>query len=236
MNPDEEWALWRKWLGREPKGHTINAEVVEMLAFRKVWRAFGLVQKWAPEQTREYSIFPWWINWNYARSMGLAVRRQLDRGPDVVSLGRLIDRVWRYPTVASRERFRLLQEEDDWPQANRWFDETFGGGPFINPEVPARDWGHLWKKTTKVRGWVNNAVAHLNERERKPPPYGEIHRCIDIVVELFEKYVRLIEGVTFIGEVVMPPWPAVFRTAWIPEERWPETMVEIQRVEREGLF
>ena len=35
MDPDKEWATWRTWLGDEPKGETIYAQVVEMLAFRR---------------------------------------------------------------------------------------------------------------------------------------------------------------------------------------------------------
>ena len=36
IDADREWETWRIWLGGEPKGLTIYAEVVEMLAFRKI--------------------------------------------------------------------------------------------------------------------------------------------------------------------------------------------------------
>jgi hypothetical protein len=52
---------------------------------------------------------------------GSAIRRQVDVRDDVVSLGRLVDRVWRYPTVLSRKRFIALQGIDDAPMVNGWF-------------------------------------------------------------------------------------------------------------------
>jgi hypothetical protein len=105
VNPEVEWETWQEWLGREPKGRTIYAEMVELQVFRKIWRGFMVIQNRAPEQARRNATFQWWVSWNYARAMGSAIRRQVDTGGEVVSLGRLIDRVWRYPTVLSRERF-----------------------------------------------------------------------------------------------------------------------------------
>jgi hypothetical protein len=91
IDPDNEWATWQRWLGDEPKGQTIYA-VVEMLAFRKIWRGFAAIHNSAPEQARSNATFLWWVRWNYARAMGSAIRRQVDVRDDVVSLGRLIDR------------------------------------------------------------------------------------------------------------------------------------------------
>jgi hypothetical protein len=147
----DEWATWRRWLGDEPKGQTINAEVVEMLLFRKIWYGFTVIHDNAPEEARKNATFFWWVRWNYARAIGSTIRRQVDVRDDVVSLGRLIDRVWRYPTVLTRERFRNLQGIDDGPMVNGWFDDLAGSGDFINPEKPAQDLQDLRDKTAKVR-------------------------------------------------------------------------------------
>jgi hypothetical protein len=117
IDADIEWQTWREWLGGEPTGQTIFAEVVEMLAFRKIWQGFAMIQDTAPEKVRENDMFQWWLRWNYARSMGSSIRRQTDVRNDVVSLGRLIDRIWRYPTVLSRNRV-----------VAGWFDQLAGEG------------------------------------------------------------------------------------------------------------
>jgi hypothetical protein len=90
----------------------------------------------------------------------------------------------------------------------------------INPEIPAGDMERLRTETLQVRQWVNKAVAHLDHRERKPPNFLEIHRCVDVVYELFQKYTNLIQGVHVAADVVMSSWPIIFRKAWIPEEDW----------------
>lgn len=230
---DQEWESWQAWLGDEPKGQTIYAEVVEMLAFRKIWCGFTVIHNSAPEQARKNATFLWWVRWNYARAMGSAIRRQVDVRDDVVSLGRLIDRVWRYPTVLTRERFRALQGIDDAAMVDGWFDALAGSGDFINPEIPAQDMADLREKTATVRGWVNKAVAHTDMAGREAPPLSEIHASIDVVFDLFNKYGQLIRGVSTANDVVMTPWATVFRAQWIPDDQWQEVASELDIVDVE---
>jgi hypothetical protein len=231
IDPDIEWRTWREWLGAEPSGQTISGEVVEMLAFRKIWQGFALIHDAAPEQARENATFVLWLRWNYARSMGSAIRRQTDVRDDVVSLGRLIDRVWRYPTVLTRTRFVDMHGIGEADMVNGWFDDLAGNGDYINPEIPAQDMDDLRERTAVVRGWVNKAVAHKDATGRDPPPLDEIHSCIDIIFELFNKYGQLIRGASTGKDVVMPVWPVVFRTQWIPDDRWSQIQSEIDRLD-----
>jgi hypothetical protein len=214
----QELETWSAWLGSEPKGRTIFAEIVEMLAFRQIWRGFSIVHDAAPEEARENATFVFWIRWNYARSMGSAIRRQVDVREDVVSLGRLIDRIWKYPTVLTREHYRRTQGPDDLRMADEAFNKLAGAGEYINPEIPAADMEGLRQSTATVRSWVNKAVAHTDQRERDAPSLAQIDDSIDSVVELFRKYYGLIVGVSVIPSVVMTPWPVVFRVPWIPDD------------------
>jgi hypothetical protein len=204
-----------------------------MLAFRKIWQGFAVIQDTAPEQVRENDMFQWWLRWNYARSMGSSIRRQTDVRDDVVSLGRLIDRVWRYPTVLTRRRFVDMQGIDQAEMVNGWFDDLAGKGDYINPEIPAQDMEYLRERTAVVRGWVNKAIAHKDAREREAPPLSEIHACIDVIFESFNKYGRLILGAITVKEVVLPPWAVVFETPWIPEDKRYEIASQIDRLDLE---
>jgi len=152
MDADREWEIWRAWLGGQPKGETIYAQVVEMLAFRQIWDGCAIVHEAAPAEVKSNATFLLWVRWNYARAQGLAIRRQTDPRSDVISLAHLIDRVWRYPTIMSRERFRALQPDDDFPLIDQWFDELAGpGGRYIDPRIPAHDFEQLQATTAKVR-------------------------------------------------------------------------------------
>jgi hypothetical protein len=233
IDPDREWELWREWLGSEPKGQTINAEVVEMLVFRKIWRGFSVIHREAPEQARKNATFVWWLRWNYARSMGSAIRRQTEVRGDVISIGRLIDHVWRYPTVLTRERFVAMQVIDAPGLVNGWFDDLAGPGDYIHPEIPAQDMEELQEQTAVVRGWINKAVAHKDAKGRAGPPVTEINTCVDVLFDLFNKYSQLIRGVSTDRDVALTPWFGVFRTQWMPDDRWKEIATLVDRVDEE---
>jgi hypothetical protein len=100
------------WLGDEPKGNTISAQVAELLAFRQIWDGFAYVYDNAPEAAREDAAFMQWFRYGYARSQALGVRRMADKRTDVVSLARLMDRVRQFPTVLSRERYVDIRSHD----------------------------------------------------------------------------------------------------------------------------
>jgi hypothetical protein len=220
-NDEEEWERWRTWLVNDGTRDTIYAQVVEMLMFRQIWDGFTYVYDNAPEAAREDATFLSWIRFSYARSQGLGVRRMADLRRDVVSLARLIDHVWRYPTVLSRERFIALQGEPDaFRQPDSWFDGLAGTGDYIDPRIPAQDFSDLQTKTATVRQWVNTTVAHLTEkgRPREGPPLRAVHDSVDVVADLFEKYHKLIRGGALHSGVIMQPWPTVFRVPWIAND------------------
>lgn len=222
MKSDDEWTKWRAWLGAEPRGITIKAQVVEMMAFRQIWDGFAYVHDNAPEEAHEDGTFLWWVRFGYARSQALGVRRMADKSGDVVSLARLIDRVWRYPTVLTRERFIEMQHAvgNLGDLAQSWFDRMAGSGEYMDPRIPAEDFDTLQAKTATVRRWVNTSVAHLTAKgkPRGGLPLQAVHDAVDVVGDLFAKYNALIGGETLHSGVIMSYWPTVFRVPWIADD------------------
>lgn len=137
LSDDGTWKEWRTWLGDEPSGRNIYAQTVEMLAFRQIWDGFAYVYNNAPERVRETGTFLLWVRYNYARSQAMGVRRMADKGADVVSLARLIDRVWRFPWVLSRERFLALQGgHEGFGLGYGWFELHGRRGRLHRPADP----------------------------------------------------------------------------------------------------
>lgn len=158
----------------------------------------------------------------YLRSQGLAVRRQVEVSDDVVSLGRLLDRIAKSPNVLSRERY-LAELHPDTPQlGNEFFDElTAPGAKAIDPDVPQGHLERLRTETARVREWVNKEVAHYDPKTgqfSEGLTFGDVHEAIDLIFETLNHYNRLILGSTTAGSVLMPPWEAVFKVAWIPDD------------------
>ncbi len=64
-------------------------------------------------------------------------------------------------------------------------------------------------------------VAHYNKKTgefSEGLTFGDVHEAMDLIFQVLNHYNRLILGSTTAGSVTMPPWEAVFRVAWIPDE------------------
>jgi hypothetical protein len=156
-----------------------------------------------------------------------------DRGSDVVSLGKLLDGVWRYPWVLTRERYIAMQ--GGAPDAEGWWESLAGTGEWIDPRIPAQDFQDLQAKTKTVRDWVNTSVAHLTAKTREADvvTMAKVHDAVDVVADLFAKYLTLIRGVAIAGGVIMEPWPTVFRVPWISDDdRYREVLTKLVEIER----
>jgi hypothetical protein len=236
MDPEEIWDTWRGWLGDEPQGETIYAQVVEMMAFRQTWDVFAHVYKNAPKEVTDDATFFSWFRIGFARSQALGVRRMADRRSDAVSFARLIDNVWRYPTVLSRERFIAMQGPNDgFGMAGGWFNSMAGTGDYIDPRIPAQDFADLQTKTKSVREWANTSVAHLTDKggPREALPLQAVHGAVDDVADLFVKYMQLIRGVTIHSGVILGPWPYVFCVPWIADDdAFRDVMTKLDESER----
>jgi hypothetical protein len=93
LKPNPTWDQWAVWLGQEPVPGTIYKDIVDMRSSRRVWEGLQAIVGVAPEKARKYGTYHSWVNGNYIRSQGMAIRRQVDVADDVVSLGRLLDRI-----------------------------------------------------------------------------------------------------------------------------------------------
>ena len=239
MKPDPTWDKWASWLGREPKPGTIYKDVVGMLVARQIWEGFQAIVGVAPNDAKKYGTFHSWFNGSYIRSQGLAVRRQVEVSDDVVSLGRLLDRIAKSPNVLSRARY-LAELHPDTPQlGNEFFDSlTAPGALAIDADVPREHLERLRNETAKVREWVDKEVAHYDPKTgqfSEGLTFGDVHQAIDLIFETLNQYNQLILGTPTAGSVTMPPWEAVFKVAWIPDDAAWKQVVQIAQENRRRL-
>jgi hypothetical protein len=221
MNTDPNWTEWAEWLGKDGEPGPISKEVFGMLAARQMWESFQDIVSNAPRDARKHRVFHSWFNASYLQAQGLAVRRQADADSSVVSLGRLLVRVAKSPGVLSRERYLSERSPDDQGLGNEFFDKLVGlGADALDASVPRADFKRLQGETAKVRKWVDKEVAHY---DRKAGVFGQgltfddIHRSIDVIFETYNRYCQLILGTTVLGAVVLQPWEANFKVAWLDE-------------------
>lgn len=166
MKPDPTWNKWAAWLGREPKPGTIYKDVVDMRAARQIWEGFQAIVGVAPDDAKRFGTFHSWFNASYVRSQGLAIRRQVEVSDDVVSLGRLLDRIAKSPNVLSLERYLAELHPDDRRLGNEFFDSlTAPGARAIDASVPLAHLKRLRDETAKIKTWVDKEVAHYDRRD-----------------------------------------------------------------------
>lgn len=240
MKPDPTWSKWADWLGRDPKPGTIYKDVVDMRAARQIWESFQAIVGVAPDEAKKFGTFHSWFNSSYIRSQGLAIRRQVEVRDDVVSLGRLLDRIAKSPNVLSRERYLAELHPDDRRLGNEFFDSlTTPGSMAIDPDVPLAHLKRLQDETAQVRKWVDKEVAHYDPKTgqfSEGLTFGDIHQGIDLIFETLNHYKRLILGSTTAGSVSMPPWETVFEVAWIPDAAaWRQVVEKVQENDRRRM-
>ncbi len=131
---DESDALFAKWVSWFER---INDDISYLHRDREVWRdlvAMIDANKAIPES--------WWIKeWITqltVKGLALGIRRQTDKGRDVISLVRLLNDIKKNPSVMSRDRFIAICSpgDDDYMvlRVNLNFDQWAGpGGSEIDP-------------------------------------------------------------------------------------------------------
>jgi hypothetical protein len=219
---DEEWAEWQFWLSDDPKTG-IYEDIVAMMASRQTWDAFNRVYGQARERARRSGIFQSWLATNYVQFQAMAIRRQTDLRTDVISLARLIQRVATTPKALSRDRYLAIPANAAVPKlSNVHFDELVGEGrDEIDPAVPKADLYLLRKKSEPIREFVNKTIAHYDKEKARfhvDLNYGDLHKTVDLAIDLSVKYRQMILGVTMAKEVVVPPWLGIFRVPWIKDD------------------
>jgi HEPN superfamily AbiU2-like protein len=216
MNANARAARWVAWLD------TIWNDVIPMMAARQIWRGYmHLIRANPPVETP--GTFHSWVTSNYARTQAIGIRRQTDVRTDVVSLGRLLPEVEQFPRVVSRARYVALYSPNDIDSANRDFDTHVGAGrDHLDPADVARDRARLAKSAQPVRHWVDKQVAHWDQGQFTDTiTLAEIHRSLDDVIDLADRYRTLLTASAMVRRVVLSAWESVLtRGAWQVPSGW----------------
>jgi hypothetical protein len=219
MNDDKLWDLWASWLGEEPKGPTVYKDAVDLQVSRQIWMRYAEIVNMAPDPVRKYHTFHGFFTGSYMRRQGLLIRRQVEVRKDSISLGRLLDRVRRHPRVITRARYLQRLHPTDQRTAHEHFDNLAGPGALaLDPGTPREDLLRLRGETGHIRTWVSKGVAHLDPRTgdyEQGLTVGDLHRAVDLVFEVLNRYMQLLRGTTIHQEVVMVPWDTIFRYRWL---------------------
>jgi hypothetical protein len=218
---------WRRWLDGVADGETngkITNEIIAMHARRVPWRE---ITRLANNRRLPSPESYWWeyVLDTYVVTQSIAIRRQLDQGPNAVSLGRMLREMADHPGAVTRALWVELWDGEDehnlW-LANKQWDENFAGPDdpdTLNPELPAADLRALTEGGKTMRDYVNRHIAHIDRRGSKTLPLlSDIDDAIDLIASVFDRYFGLLTAGshTQLEPVFQGDWAAPLRTAWLP--------------------
>ncbi len=254
MTDEGRFQRWQQWI------EEICDQVAYLFVFRHIYKVVRQIVASNPHLRKEPNIFWWWLDYAYATTMLMGLRRLGDRSKEVISLYRLLDDIRNHPKVLSRERYRRLRESL-WKQpnvvsnalvrqtakmtvsqkANEVFDELCGHGkPHIDPKVVEEDLKRLDEAMKKVRELADKRLAHYDRKPpQRQPTHKDIDECLDLISEILRKYHRLMKG----GDISLMPvinhdWTAIFKIPWqwklTPEQQARLTAL-LQKSKRKAL-
>lgn len=219
---------WRRWIER------IREQVTVLMMYR--WFNDQYVQIVnANPKLRPGSPFLDYFRAVYGDYAAMAVRRQVRRHADSISLAGLLEELSENPTFISRSWTRALYSQPTPtahtydPEMAQWLaDSTYSqfagaSGEHLSVEALKADMKELAAATAVVVQFSDRAIAHDDKggvRLDAPPTFHDLDGAILALEKITRKYVLLITGANFPGFTPVDQTDAmsVFRFPWIQGE------------------
>jgi hypothetical protein len=207
---------WDRWLIGP-----IQHQVLTMHLHQSVWQRLGQIADANASLPRSY----WWtfLSDVYSSSQASAIRRTIDNGKDVISLGRLLGQILEDPGRLTCERHLGLWGHDQLlvSRAQDWWEREFAGdvGTHVDPAIIGSDLDELIAICSPVSVYVDRFVAHTDRRELpadEMPTLKHGTDAIDTVGRLFRRYVLLFRATDATLMPIVPVgWERVFEVPWV---------------------
>jgi hypothetical protein len=216
--PDSRVVKWQRWLHESIRPHiyTIHLHRYIYQELIKITQGRDLPP----------SYFFDFGSQTYATSQAVAIRRLADPNPRAISLGRLLNEIASDAQRLNRDFYVGLYATDIRPMGERAFTSKFADatGDHVDPKIVNTDLEALRTGAERVSRYVDQYVAHLDEKPRAAiPTFDDLNKAVDLVGDLYQKYNNLVTAsdyVTLVPEI-QHDWKAVFRVPWIelPQRR-----------------
>jgi hypothetical protein len=228
MDHDEIFRAWMADL------ESIRLDIHELFSLRRTFRDLADVFE---RNTRLQAAggHMWdWIRLNYAASVLIRLRRQVDRQRNTINLKRLLLDISEHPEVITRARRRAFHRPVESELVEQILDSTFtklwvrqpdpdgSDNDHVDPEIIRADLAALEDATERVQDVANQSIAH---RQRVPPgnvTFKELDQAFDAIESTLQKYYALICGPALVGAEPAPQFDTyeVFTFPWIePRKR-----------------
>ncbi|MGE0815972.1 MAG: hypothetical protein AB7O28_06140 [Vicinamibacterales bacterium] len=198
LSPDDIFERWKERFER------VQLELTHLFEMR---RKFRDIEAMFTENARLNATGSqaWdWLLTLWGRDAVMAIRRELDDDTNVISLGTLLDEMAERPDVVTRRRYLAFIPADKlWlVEANdREFTRRGVIRPtadplddYLDPAVVRADREGLESAAEPVLEYANQMVAHRTPAKSLAVRVKDIHRALDAMEPVLQKYFVLMEG------------------------------------------
>jgi hypothetical protein len=198
----------------------VSNEIYAMNLRRVPWRELGDLERAGGLPSSDSY---WWefVRDTYVATQAMAIRRQVDQGRRVESLGRLLREIVDHPGAITR-KFWLEQWDTDDPHeieiAEEQWDEHYAGPnrEYLDPAIPAADLESLETATAAATEYADKNVAHVDKNPGNPATYKDLDDAIDAISRTLQRYYPLFTAAsTATTPVIQGDWKAAWRTPWL---------------------
>jgi hypothetical protein len=220
MTPEQRRSRLVKWLD------IIVEDAVEAITNRGIfWEVQDIIQN-NPQLQKSSSAFRQWMFSTFVHSSALAVRRQVDRDTNSVSLLRFLTEVREHPDLISfdyhRSLYGRLDKELGDDLARRVYDKHVGeNSTELDRGMVQKEIDELLAKSKTIHHYADRTVAHYDARGlggEPEPTFPELEECLRFLEELVLKYLLLLKGGAprSLSASFTYDWKAIFRIPWTP--------------------
>ncbi len=203
----------------------IKKETIEILDQREIYREYLRIVE-NNKKILNPPTFHFWIRRNYAHSVAMGIRRQLDTRRGSISLRRFLQKLRENSTHFTKKRYTNFYmaklspgENIDFLQsrASKNFEKFFGRLDFLDKSIVWADEMKLKELRKKISNYADKIVAHqLGANLEKLPTLNDLDESIDELENIVEKYLLLIGGKSYcLVPTHQENWKEVLTRPWI---------------------
>lgn len=199
----------------------IQPQVISIHWHRAIYREVGEITR--SNNSLPPSHFFTFVSDTYVHSQAIAVRRQTDTDPRVISLGTLLSEMATDSTRLTRRFYVSLYDEHIRELADPDFDRLAGAGADHVPRAPLETvMRTLCARSEPIEAFVNRHIAHTDRRPLPAlPTHNDLNVAIDAVGDAFNECSRILTASSWaqLDPVPQYDWTAIFRVPWLPPGR-----------------
>lgn len=215
MKNEEILKEWVEWIG------VILGNIKNLLTSQEIYNTYLEIVKNNPEIQSPIDFHDW-VRKNYASSVAIHIRRELDIGPDVISLKRLLTEIQKNPQVITKAWFRSLYKRSNAEYfADGDFKTVAGKGDFFDSKIATQDIEKLEALGKHIKDYATYRIAHNIEKPiAKDPTYEDLDTFIEEYESIVKKYILLFtaSGYTSLTPTWQYDWEEIFTKPWIKQK------------------